>query len=96
MKIKRPTTVDDASFRYGIQIAAEVASDYDHMSAHTHLVSECILGKLNVMARRPKKNPNAKALDQVISAIERKVSNIDSMTRFMAAAQRLEMKSKKK
>jgi hypothetical protein len=56
MKIKRPLLLDNASFRYGIQIAAEVASDYDKYSSHPYLVSECILGKLNVLKGKPRKN----------------------------------------
>lgn len=51
--------VDDLyqkAFRHGIRLAADVASDYDKYSSHDHLVSECILGKLNVLKRKPRKN----------------------------------------
>lgn len=82
MKIKRPKSVDAASFRYGILIAAEVASDYDRYSSHPYLVSDCILGKLNVLKGKPRPNPNAKALDQAILRIERKLDSLEGTVRF--------------
>lgn len=82
MKIKRPRSVDAASFRYGIQIAAEVASDYDRYSSHPYLVSDCILGKLNVLKGAPRPNPNAKALDQALARIERKLDSLEGTVRF--------------
>lgn len=85
MKIKRPKNVDRASFRYGIQIAAEVAADYDRYSSHPYLVSDCILGKLNVLKGKPKKN--AYALDR-ISVMERKVASCEATTRFIAGMQK--------
>lgn len=75
----REATID------GIQMGAEVARDYDKLSIHTHLVSECILGKLNVLRRKPRENPAAAATDKLLSQIERKVANIEGMTKFMAA-----------
>ena len=86
MKIKRPLSLDSPSYRYGVQIAASVASDYDHLSAHTHLVSECILGKLCAMKRRPKKNPAYAKLDAVLLRLERKVESLEGTIRFMARA----------
>lgn len=49
-------TAYDQGVKHGIRYAAEVASRYDKLSSHDHLVSECILGKLNVLKRRPRKN----------------------------------------
>lgn len=46
--------------KYGIRLAAEVAADYDRLSSHDHLVSECILGKLNLLERKPRKNKRNK------------------------------------
>lgn len=86
MKIKRPKSIDSPSFRYGIQIAAEVAADYDRLSTHTNLVSECILGKLNVLKRRPKKNPAYAKMDAVLLRLERKVESLEGTIRFMAMA----------
>jgi hypothetical protein len=43
----------------GIRLAASVAGDYDVLSMHPYLPSECILGKLNVLKRKPRKNPVA-------------------------------------
>lgn len=40
----------------GICQAAAVAADYDRLSSHDYLVSECILGKLNIMKRKPRRN----------------------------------------
>ena len=86
MKIKRPLSIDPPSVRYGIQLAAEVAADYDKYSYHDHLVSECILGKLNVLKRRPKRNPAAAKIKKALDRLERKVDRIEGTTRFMAMA----------
>lgn len=83
VKIKRPLSIDPPSFFYGIKLAAEVASGYDKYSSHSHLVSECILGKLNVLKRRPRKNPAAEAMNAVISRIERKLDSLEGTVRFM-------------
>jgi hypothetical protein len=49
-------------FQKGVRLAASVAKDYDKYSSHDHLVSDCILVKLNVTERRaPRKNPKAGA-----------------------------------
>lgn len=45
--------------REGIKLAASVAADYDHLSSHDYKVSECILGKLNVLKRKPRRNRKA-------------------------------------
>lgn len=45
-----------ASLAEGIRLAADVAKDYDSLSSHPYRVSDCILGKLNVMKGRPRKN----------------------------------------
>jgi len=37
--------------RYGIRLAASVAEDYDALSAHPYRVSDCILGKLNLIPK---------------------------------------------
>lgn len=88
MIIKRPLSVDRPSFRYGIQIAAAVAADYDGYSTHSHLVSECILAKLNVLKRRPKKNRNYEEMDKVLLRLERKLESLEGTMRFMARASR--------
>ena len=86
MKIKRPLSLDVPSFRYGIQIAAEVAKDYDKYSYHDHLVSECILGKLNVLKGRPKRNPAAAKIKIALDRLEHKIEGLEGTTRFMAKA----------
>jgi hypothetical protein len=73
----------------GIKLAAAVAEDYDQYSSHPYLVSECILGKLNVMAGKPAKNPHAKDIDQVLTAIERRVDSIEATTTFLARTARM-------
>lgn len=72
----------------GIRQAAAVASDYDKYNSHPYLVSECILGKLNVMPGRPRKNPAAAQLEQVLTGIERKLDSLEGTMRFMARAAR--------
>lgn len=88
-RIRRPfieTPSEKAAFRYGIELAAEVAKDYDKYSYHSHLVSECILGKLNVMKGRPHKNPWAAKIMKAVDSLERKVDGLDGTMRFMALA----------
>ena len=80
-RIKRPKALDNASFRYGIYIAAEVASDYDRTNSHPYLVSECILGKLNVLKGKPRKNKAEKA-NRIVSALERLASS-EGMRQFL-------------
>lgn len=88
-RLKRPfieTPAEKAAFVYGIQLAAEVAKDYDKYSYHSHLVSECILAKLNVMKGRPHKNPWAAKIKKALDSLEQKVNNLEGTTRFMALA----------
>jgi hypothetical protein len=68
----------------GIKMAADIAGDYDHLSLHDYLVSECILGKLNVLRRKPQKNPTASKLDKAMDLVERKLSGLEGTMRFMA------------
>jgi hypothetical protein len=78
-KIKRPiieSPSERAAFQYGIQLAAEVAADYDKYSSHSHLVSECILGKLNVLKGSPGKNPAAESVETIVARIEQKLDRI--------------------
>lgn len=85
-KIKRPfieTPAERAAFRYGIQLAAEVAADYDKYSVHPYLVSECILGKLNVMKGSPGKNPAAEVIGGALLRLERKIDSLEGTVRFM-------------
>jgi hypothetical protein len=61
MNMHRPHTLDRDSYNYGIWMATEVMKDYDRYSSHPYLVSECVLGKLNLLKRKPKKNRVVKA-----------------------------------
>lgn len=92
--VKRPLSIDLPSLRYGIFLAAEVASDYDKYSYHDHLVSECILGKLNVLKRRPRKNPAAAKIKEALDRLERKVDGLEGTTRFMAMAAKRKLAQK--
>lgn len=87
MKTKRPfieTPAEKAAFIYGIQLAADVAKDYDKYSYHTHLVSECILGKLNVMKGKPHPNPWARKIKGALDRLDRKVDALEGTTLLMA------------
>jgi hypothetical protein len=79
----------------GIKMAAEIASNYDFLSMHDYLVSDCILGKLNVVKRKPRKNPTAYKLDKAIELVERKVSGLDGTMRFLALSSRRKQARKK-
>lgn len=68
---------------YGIQLAASVAKDYDYLSYHGYLVSECILGKLNVLKGKPRKNPDAAKIKKALDMIERKLGGLEGTVRFM-------------
>jgi hypothetical protein len=82
MRIKRPKVVDRASYEYGLRIAAAVASDYDRTNSHPFLVSDCILGKLNLLRGRPRKNEKSRSLEQVLAGIERRLEAIEAEVRF--------------
>lgn len=57
MKLKEQTPAERKAWKAGVRAAAGVAADYDYLSSHVYLVSDCILGKLNVGSRsRPRKN----------------------------------------
>ncbi len=94
-RIRRPfieTPSEKAAFRYGIELAAEIAKDYDKYSYHSHLVSECILAKLNVR-KKPHKNPWAAKIMKALDSLDRKVDGLEGTVRFMTlAAQRKEKK----
>lgn len=79
----------------GIKLAAEVAKDYDHLSLHPYLPSECIAGKLNVLKRKPRKNPVADKVDRAIVGLERKVDSLDGTMRFMVLASKLRLARKR-
>jgi len=94
-RIKRPfieTPSEKEAFRYGIELAASVASDYDKYSYHSHLVSECILGKLGVTKGRPHKNPWAAKIKEALDRLDRKVGNLEGTMRFMTLASKLAKK----
>lgn len=97
-RIKRPfieTPSERAAFVYGIELAAEVAKDYDKYSYHSHLVSECILGKLNVLKGRPRKNPWAAKIKEALDRLDRKVGNLEGTMRFMALASKRQSAQKR-
>jgi hypothetical protein len=79
----------------GIKLAAEVAGDYDKMSYHGHLVSECILGKLNVLKGKPKKNPAAAKINEALDRLEHKVEGLSGTASFMAQAAKRTLAQKK-
>ena len=74
----------------GIALAAEVARDYDNYSSHGFLVSDCILAKLNVRKGKPRRNPAARQLRQLLDGIERRLDSVEARTRFMAGVARWE------
>ena len=87
-KIKRPLSVDGPSFRYGVLLAAEVASDYDKSNSHPFLVSECILGKLNLLKGKPRRNEMADKINQALTRLERKIDSLEGTMRFMTMGTR--------
>lgn len=53
--------LDSASYRRGIEAAASFVEQFNHYcTGHPYMLSDCILGKFNVMAkgRRVRKNPD--------------------------------------
>lgn len=43
------TNSERQAWEKGVRVAADVASTYDHLSSHPFRVSDCILGKLNLL-----------------------------------------------
>jgi hypothetical protein len=96
-KIKRPLSIDPPSFRYGVYLAAELASEYGRSSSHPYLLGDCIMAKLNLLSNKKiRKNPYARKLEQVIDSLERKVSNVESTMRFLAHSAKLAKEDKVK
>jgi hypothetical protein len=46
----------DREFSRGARAAADVAAQYDASSTHDYRLGDCILGKLNLSARAPRRN----------------------------------------
>ena len=80
----------------GIKLAADVAGDYNHTSSHPYLISDCILGKLNVLKGQPRKNPMAKKINEALTRLEHKVESVEATTRFMAGLTKFTGKKAKK
>jgi len=68
----------------GIRLAADVAKDYDKFSLHGFLVSDCILGKLNVLKRKPRRNPAAGKIKKTLDKLDQKLEGVEGTMRFMA------------
>lgn len=83
-KIKRPLSIDTPSFRYGILVAAEIASEYDGSSTHPYRLRDCILAKMNLLQKaKMRKNKNGAKIEAVLLRLERKVTGLEGTIRFM-------------
>lgn len=97
MKIKRPLLFDVPSYRYGILVAAELASEYDSSSSHPYRLRDCILAKLNLLPKSEiKKNKNARAVEKAVADMERRVSSVEGMMRFIGLVQKNQKKTRRK
>lgn len=83
-KIKRPLSIDPPSYRYGILVAAELASEYDASSTHPYRLVDCILAKLNLLIGKPRKNKDGAKIEAALLRLERKVASLEGTMRFMA------------
>jgi len=84
MKIKRPLSIDPPSYRYGILIAAELASEYDGSSIHPYKLRDCILAKLNLLPKsKMRKNKTKDRVETALLRLERKVASLEGTMRFM-------------
>ena len=50
--------VKHSEFQRGVRAAADIARSYDSTSTHPYRLDDCILAKLNVGRRKPRKNPH--------------------------------------
>ena len=71
----------------GIRLAASVAQEYDKVSSHPYLVSDCIMGKLNVLKGKPRRNEAAVQVEQVLASLERRVAGVEGTMRFLTLGQ---------
>ena len=76
-KVKRPPSLDMPSYRYGILVAAELASTYDGSSLHPYKLGDCILGKLNLLKGKPRKNENGAMIEAILLRLEHKVASLE-------------------
>jgi hypothetical protein len=84
IKIKRPLSIDQPSYRYGILIAAEIASEYDGSSTHPYNLRDCILAKLNLLPKsKMRKNKTGAKIEAVLLRLEHKVASLEGTIRFM-------------
>lgn len=65
---KKPKTRMNEDYVRGVKTAAAAAAAYDGYSSHTHIVSQCILAKLN-LGPKPKENRFDKWLDGFAMAL---------------------------
>lgn len=79
---------------HGIRLAADVAASYDKYSYHPYLVSDCILGKLNAMEGKVRKNPAAKKINDALTILEHKVDSAEATTRLMARSAQISKANK--
>src|SRR5580765_859387 len=52
----KPTCVGCRAFQRGITAAADIAGTYDASSTHPYRLGDCILVKLNIRKRKPRRN----------------------------------------
>lgn len=83
MRIKRPLSIDGPSYRYGILVAAELASQYDGSSIHPYRLEDCILAKLNLLKGRLRKNKRAAQFEVVLLRLEHRIASLEGTMRFM-------------
>jgi hypothetical protein len=78
----------DSGIKTGIRMAASVASEYDGLSLHPNLVSDCILWKLNLFKKKPRRNEvhynMKKTLHRISSVLERLVNEYNARGSFIA------------
>lgn len=84
MKIRRPLSIDGPSFRYGVCLAAELASEYDRSSTHPYRLGDCILAKMNLLKKgKIRKNKDGAKIEAALLRLEHKVSSLEGTMRFM-------------
>ena len=83
-EVLRPREIDQASFKYGIFVAAELASEYDTSSSHPYKLMDCIMAKLNMLpTSRIRKNKNAQRINNLIKDLEIRVAGVEGTMRFI-------------
>lgn len=85
--------IEAAGFKRGVEAAADLADSYNGCTDHSHMLGDCILGKLNLTkrksprpnkARQPLREAEANAARLYLAACDDRIDIVESGKLFAA------------